>query len=219
MITAIFSDFDGTISKRDVGYNIFHHFSGGRNDAILPDWKSGKMTTRECLNMEAEMVHATKEEILKFIDDFDIDNHFKTFVDKCREADHPLMLLSDGLSFYIEHILGKNGLSHLKFIANVGTLENNSITVSYPYDNKSCKRCGICKGERLRDFKESCKEECRTVFIGDGYSDACAAAEADILFAKKDLKRYCTDKNISFFSYNDFGDVIKELTNLGIFAG
>ena len=76
MRTAVFCDFDGTITRRDVGYNIFHHFSGGKNDALLPDWKARRMTTRECLLREAAMVKASAEEIYRFIDQFEIDPGF-----------------------------------------------------------------------------------------------------------------------------------------------
>ena len=64
MKLALFTDFDGTISKRDVGYSLFHHFSDGKNDLFLPDWKEGRMTTRECLLKEAELVTATKAELV-----------------------------------------------------------------------------------------------------------------------------------------------------------
>jgi 2-hydroxy-3-keto-5-methylthiopentenyl-1-phosphate phosphatase len=58
-------------------------------------------------------------------------------------------------------------------------------------------------------------EPVRTVFIGDGYSDTCAAHEADLLFAKKDLALYCLEKHIPFTEYDTFDDVAAQL----IFAG
>ncbi len=216
MITAIFSDFDGTISRRDVGYSIFHHFSDGKNDELLPDWKSGKMSTRDCLLKEAELVSSPASEIEKYIDQFEIDRYFEPFVNQCAAHDFPLTIISDGLDFYIRYILEKNGLDHLDFIANRGILENNTIKIEFPYENKSCGRCGICKGEQIRNFRADQDGESRIIFIGDGYSDVCAAAEADILFAKKDLKEYCTNKNLTFIDYDNFQDVTDRLVELGI---
>jgi 2-hydroxy-3-keto-5-methylthiopentenyl-1-phosphate phosphatase len=79
MKTVVFCDFDGTISRRDVGYSLFHHFSKGQNELLLPDWKSGKMSSRECLTREAAMVHASSDEIFAFLEQFEIDPGFVQF--------------------------------------------------------------------------------------------------------------------------------------------
>lgn len=218
MKTAVFCDFDGTVTRRDVGYSIFHHFSGGRNDDLLPDWKSGKMTTRECLTQEAAMVKASADEIYRFIDRFELDAGFLDFVELCRRNDAPLMIASDGLDFYIRHILGKHGLEGLMLPTNVGRPENGGLTVEFPVGNRSCPRCGVCKGERIATFREASSGEYRIVFVGDGYSDACAAKEADILFAKKDLARYCQAGKIPYLEFDSFHDVSRELVQMELLA-
>lgn len=215
---AVFSDFDGTISKRDIGYSIFHHFSGGKNDALLPDWKSGKMTSREVLLAEAEMVTATPEEIFEYIDRFEIDDYFTGFKAVCREYRFPLTVLSDGLDIYIKRLFDKYNLSDLKFYANHAELVNNSIEIQFNHTNQQCQSCGICKGEVIRDFRISQDDELQIIFIGDGYSDVCATKEADILFAKKDLKKYCDANKISYNSYNNFNDILIILKQLDIIS-
>ncbi len=218
MKTAIFSDFDGTITRRDVGYSIFHHFSGGRNDDLLPDWKAGRMTTRTCLTLEAAMVKATAEEIYRYIDQFEIDKGFVDFVALCESNQAPLFVASDGLDFYIKYILGKYNLGHLDIKTNVGRPENGTLTVEFPYDNIACPRCGVCKGERIQQYREETNGEYRIVFIGDGYSDACATGEADLIFAKKDLEQYCLENNIAYVSYDTFYDVSRHLIEQGYLA-
>lgn len=215
---AVFCDFDGTVTRRDVGYSIFHHFSGGRNLELLPDWKAGRMTTRECLTREAAMVKASAEEIYSFIDRFELDHGFIEFVELCRRSDVPLMIASDGLDFYIRHILGKNGLEELMLPTNVGRPENGGLTVEFPIGNKSCPRCGVCKGERIAAFREASGGESRIVFVGDGYSDACATGAADILFAKKDLERYCQTNKIPYLGFDNFHDVSRQLVEMDYLA-
>jgi 2,3-diketo-5-methylthio-1-phosphopentane phosphatase len=215
MNLAVFCDFDGTISLRDVGYSVFHHFSNGKNEELLPDWFSGKMTTRDCLIAEAEMVNASSEELYDFVDKIDIDPTFPGFVDLCDSNQVPLSILSDGLDFYIKHLLGKNKLSHLKFVTNKAILEDNKIRIEFPHDNVECKSCGICKGEVIQNFRKNQNGEYKIIFIGDGYSDACAAKEADILFAKKDLVDYCNKNNIDYLSYDNFCDVQSHLIEQG----
>jgi len=58
-------------------------------------------------------------------------------------------------------------------------------------------------------------DRCEVAFVGDGYSDACAAGEADILFAKKDLLQYCQSKNIAYNEFSNFRDVAGCLAKLG----
>lgn len=217
MKTVVFTDFDGTISKRDIGYSMFHHFSGGKNDELLPDWKSGVITSREVLTREAEMVDATEQEIRDFIDTIDIDQYFPEFVDICRQNDIPIQVVSDGLDFYIKHLLQKNKLGDLKVYSNKAVFDGRKLRIEFPIENKNCLRCGICKGELIENYRAASKEDVRVIFIGDGYSDTCAALKTDILFAKKDLQKYCVEEKIYYNSYNTFDDVINKLRELQIF--
>jgi 2,3-diketo-5-methylthio-1-phosphopentane phosphatase len=165
--------------------------------------------------MEAEMVNAPAEEILAFLDRFDLDPTFEPFARRCGAAGIPLMIVSEGLDLYIKRVLGRSGLEDLPLICNIGVFEDNGLRIEFPHENRECERCGSCKGERIADYREACEGTCRVVFVGDGYSDACAAREADILFAKDDLERYCLDENISYNKFADFEDVAVKLIELG----
>jgi len=215
MNTAVFCDFDGTIARRDIGYNLFHHFSGGRNDELLPDWKSGRMSSREILLREAAMVKAAPEEVYAFLDQFELNPGFPQFVQKCRESELDLQVLSDGMGFYIEYLLEKNNLTDLTVVSNQGILENGGITIQFPHDNPTCDRCGNCKGDRIREYRQAHEKGLQAIFIGDGYSDACATTAADLIFAKKDLEEYCRTNDIDYVKYDDFFDVSRHLVERG----
>ncbi len=215
MKTLVFCDFDGTISRRDVGYNLYHHFSGGRNDLLLPDWKAGRMSSRECLTREAEMVTASRDEIMAFLEQFTIDPGFAEFDSLCRKNGVEPVILSDGLDFYIRHILGKYNLGHMQVISNIGHLNGNGLMIEFPRTNRECRRCGSCKGEIIEEYRDRCAEPVRTVFVGDGYSDVCATRAADLLFAKKDLERYCLDHSIAYTKFDTFFDISRAMIDLG----
>lgn len=216
--TAVFCDFDGTITRRDVGYSIFHHFSNGRNDVLLPDWKSGKLSSRDCLLQEAAMAPVTEEELFPFLDQFEINPGFHEFVEQCREHGIDLFIVSDGLDLYINYLLQRFNLTTLTVIANHAYIENGHITIEFPHHNKFCSRCGSCKGERIQEYRDKYDTKTRIIFVGDGYSDACATTEADILFAKKDLEAYCRMHNITYRPYDDFFDIIRELEREAVFS-
>jgi 2-hydroxy-3-keto-5-methylthiopentenyl-1-phosphate phosphatase len=215
MKTVVFCDFDGTISRRDVGYSLFHHFSGGENEKLLPDWKAGRMSSRECLSREAAMVHAPAEEILSFLDQFEIDPGFPEFELLCRRRGVPIIILSDGLDLYIKRILSRYHLDHLPVTCNIAKLNSHGLEIEFPRTNRACTRCGSCKGEIIEEYVSQDSGEIRTVFIGDGYSDTCATRAADFLFAKKDLERYCLDHGIAYNRFDTFFDVARLLVENG----
>jgi len=212
---AVFCDFDGTVARRDVGYNLFHHFSGGRNDALLPDWKAGRMSTRDCLVKEAEMVHGSPDEILTFLDRFDLDSTFQPFVTRCRAQGVPVVIVSEGLDIYIRRVLDRYNLVDLPVISNLGFLEHGGLRIEFPHVNRHCPRCGSCKGERIEEYRQAYHPPCRVAFVGDGYSDACAARAADLLFAKDELQLYCEAEKIPYNAFVDFSDVAEVLIREG----
>ena len=204
---AVFSDFDGTIARADVGYLLYKHFSGGRSLSLIPEWKSGRLSNREILVREAEMVNASQQEILAFIDQFEVDPSFPGFARRLDHCHIPLVVVSEGMDIYIKRLLSRCGLSHVKVLCNIGILEHNRIRIEFPFQNRTCTSCGSCKGERIREFREIAEPGTKIVFLGDGYSDKCAAKEADILFAKKDLEHYCQAGNIPYNKFDTFHDV------------
>ncbi|MGD8923230.1 MAG: HAD-IB family phosphatase [Candidatus Zixiibacteriota bacterium] len=215
--TLIFCDFDGTVARRDVGYNLFHRFSGGRNDELLPDWKAGRMTSREILEREAAMCHAPEDEVYAFLDEFVINPGFVEFEQTCRDEGIPVVILSDGLDIYVNRILKRYELSHIPVHCNRGQLIENRITVEFPYPLGSCGRCGNCKGDRIAEYRaDRPEDELFVIFVGDGMSDTCAIEQADLLLAKKDLARYCVEHGIDFISYDTFFDVARVLHEQGI---
>jgi len=185
----IFCDFDGTIANDDVGYQLFHKFSGGQIEQLIPDWKSGRLSNREVLEKEAAMVTGSKEDILDFVDKMELDPTFAPFVELCEKNNFKPVVLSEGLDFYINSILKNYSLEHLEVMSNIGIIENNSMRIEFPYKNIKCTRCGCCKGERIDEYRAKAGSDAVVVFVGDGYSDKCAAARVDILFAKKKRSR------------------------------
>ena len=210
----VFCDFDGTVSTRDIGYYFFLHFSGGETEKLIPDWKSGRLSSRECLIREAEMSAVNPEDIEPFLLQFEITPGFVEFVTLCEQNGVPLHIISDGLDIYITWLLARYQLEHVPVMSNRAVLDSGRISLQFPYDNGACTRCGNCKGERIRDYRRG-HPGSTVVFVGDGMSDLCAIEEADILFAKKDLEKYCQAHNIDYVPYHHFPDVAQWLLARG----
>ncbi|MEE9442976.1 MAG: MtnX-like HAD-IB family phosphatase [candidate division Zixibacteria bacterium] len=205
----VFSDFDGTISTRDVGNRLFHHFSEGKSEEAVRHWKLNEIDSRECLLQEAAaMRKITETELFEFIDSFEIDPTFIDFVEYMRHKEMPLYLLSDGLDIYIYRLLQKYKLDGLEVFANSARLINGRLKFTFPYYDKSCGGCANCKGYHIRNLRQ---QYSRAVYIGDGRSDVCALDEADIIFAKDYLAEYCREHKIEFLPFNNFSVITEVL--------
>jgi 2-hydroxy-3-keto-5-methylthiopentenyl-1-phosphate phosphatase len=49
------------------------------------------------------------------------------------------------------------------------------------------------------------------VYVGDGYSDRCAAEASDLVFATRGLAHYLDERGISYERFDDFHDVVRGL--------
>jgi 2-hydroxy-3-keto-5-methylthiopentenyl-1-phosphate phosphatase len=204
----VFSDFDGTISAKDVGASLFNHFSSKRNRGTVQLWLEQKISSRECLWRECLYMDTPKQELLAALARIDIQKGFSEFVSFLKARSIPLHILSDGLDFYIEAFLARNGFDHLDIHANRAHFVNGSLYPSFPYFVCGCGFCGCCKGERIKSLSHDGE---LTIFIGDGFSDRCALGVADIVFARGDLEALCRETAVACLPFADFFDVISHI--------
>jgi 2-hydroxy-3-keto-5-methylthiopentenyl-1-phosphate phosphatase len=207
----VLCDFDGTVSRKDVGNRMFARFASSGWKDTVHDWIAGRISSRDCLRAECALARATRDEVARFVLSQRIDPHFKRFLHFCRCHDIPVIILSDGLDFYIDLILKKYGLEGLPRFANHLVFRGSNLVPSFPYFHQGCGSCGNCKGFHVRRYGQ---DGITTIYVGDGFSDRCAVKDADLVFAKRDLRRYCRQWGIAHTSYQDFGDVLRRIRAL-----
>ncbi len=210
MKTLALCDFDGTISIRDLGYDLFNRFSSGDWEAIDQDFREGKIGSKEAYSRIAKILKGDKKEILGFIQKHsDIDPYFTSFYQYCRDRNIDVKIISDGLDFYIRTILEIHHLSKIPFYANCGHfLKGKRMDVSFLHSNEECGLCGTCKKRAVQIHRNAYDS---ILFIGNGISDRCAAREADFVFAKDVLYTYCIDQDITCHSFENFRDILGDL--------
>ncbi len=201
----VLADFDGTVTREDVGAHLFNSFSKGKSKKIVSEWLKGRISSKECLERECELIEITEAELKNFALSQKIDEHFSDFVDLCKWEKMDLAILSDGLDYYIKLILRKYHLDDIPFYSNAVRFEGKKLIPEFPYYDKGCGNCGNCKKYHLENLR---RPNQKVVYIGDGLSDKCAIKEADFVFAKNDLKAFCEKEKIDYFEFRDFRDVI-----------
>ena len=214
----VFVDFDGTITRRDVGDAVFEEFGGKKCIEILEDFRNGTISAVECYERESAACGRVDQVLLdEFLDGQAIDSTFVDFVQFCRVQGFGCCILSDGLDYYINRILRCYGLGTVEFFANTLTLKpvdgpsTVELQLSYPYADEVCDRCACCKRNHM--LTRSGDDEI-IVYVGEGYSDRCPIRFADIVFAKDDLLKYCQLEKISCHEYQCFSDVRDRLLRM-----
>jgi 2-hydroxy-3-keto-5-methylthiopentenyl-1-phosphate phosphatase len=196
----VFVDFDGTISVGDTTDLILERFADPSWQAVEADWVAGRIGSRECLARQIDLIRATPQVLDAFARNSAIDPHFTAFAALCAAHGLPLTVVSDGLDRVATTMLARAGVA-LPIVANhLEWLGADRWRLGFPHAREDCSAAaGHCKCATLAAEPASLH-----VLIGDGRSDFCAAASADLVIAKGALAIYCGNNRIPFEPFTDF---------------
>jgi 2-hydroxy-3-keto-5-methylthiopentenyl-1-phosphate phosphatase len=210
----VFSDFDGTITTIDVTDEILSELAHPSWEQVETEWVRGMIGSRECLSRQMALVDASEEQLNSLIKSIPVDPGFADFYQYLRKRRVPFYVLSDGFDYVIRRVLERCGVngplrngSHL-FSSSLA-VEGKRLVTSFLHGPEPCQHgCATCKAaiiERLRQNHHP------VVFIGDGLSDRFAVEVSDVIFAKRQLLAYCSDKDIVCRAFETFADVQKQM--------
>ncbi len=210
-----FIDFDGTISMADVVDVILERFASPDWRKIEEDWQKGNIGSRECLEKQINLLRITDAELRCVIENVEIDPHFVSFLQKAAQVSVPVTIVSDGFDLVIRGVMERYLKNSKELLKNTSIFSNkilwakDRLTIQFPEGPVCEHACANCKA---RVIDESRRDGERVVFIGDGLSDRFAAHEADLVFAKGKLLRYCSENGINHKKFESFSDIKKWLT-------
>lgn len=204
-INAIYCDFDGTITKKDVVNSFFEMYAPPKWLEYEEMWTRGEITSREnAIKQVALLPEITSKQLDNFIDSVELNDYFLEFINFVKSKNINFTILSDGFDLFIQKTLEKYNLKDIPFFANHIIYQNNKFKIEFPYYDNNCDiGAGMCKCEKIKE-KHFC-------YIGDGTSDKCIAQKADFLFATKNLKKYCENNSIKYHPFTSFSDIVKIL--------
>jgi 2-hydroxy-3-keto-5-methylthiopentenyl-1-phosphate phosphatase len=196
----VFVDFDGTISVGDTTDLILENFADPSWRTIEADWVAGRIGSRECLARQIDLVRASPETLDAFARAAAIDPHFAAFAALCETHRLPVAVVSDGLDRIARAMLARAGLA-LPIIANhLEWVGGERWRLGFPHAREDCRAtAGHCKCATIAAEPAGLR-----VLIGDGRSDFCAAASADLVIAKGALAVYCGKNGIACEPFTDF---------------
>ena len=214
----VMSDFDGTVTLVDTGLAVFEALDLREAWYWEERWRDGEIDSMTCLAEQWGLIHLPHEELLELLDSLELDEDFPEFVRRARAVGAQVVVVSDGLDFYLDRMLKRLGFAicpgdprpgeqHcLARFANHAELTDAGIKITFPHREAECDQCGNCKTAHLARLRESYE---RIIYLGDGYSDRCVAEHADLIFAKDSLARLLGRDDVAFLPFERFADLIE----------
>ena len=202
-------DFDGTITEQDVLDEIARTFG---DDEVYREVDEALdrngITLHEVLRREFEPVRAPLAEVVEWVHaNSSIRPGFRELVELARERGWRLVVVSSGFRQLIEPMLERAGIEGLELVSNEVDPDPEGWRITF-FDESRCEVCGeACKRTTVRSVVDGGE----VVYVGDGYSDRCAAEDADLVFARRGLAAYLAERGVSFEPFDDFFQIAKKL--------
>ncbi len=208
----ILCDFDGTISVEDVIDSLLDRFGQPGWETLEHDWRAGRIGSRDCMAGQVDLLQMTRAELDEHLSGMWIDHAFPAFVALARDSGVPIHIVSDGLDYPIHEILRRYGLDDLPLAANRlrRATPPRQWRLESPFQAAGC-RSGTCKCACVASASAS---GAKTLLIGDGASDFCAADRVDFVFAKHRLIEHCRAVGINYMPITGFEEALALLPRL-----
>jgi len=210
----IICDFDGTVSHRDTTDFVLERLADPGWRTLEDDWVAARISAAECMRGQIALIGGGQDALDALLDTVELDPGFTAFVDWCDAHGLPVSIASDGVDYFIGRILRRHGLEGLEVVANQLAGEPGDWRLEQPWARRGCAAgSGVCKCEVAGPPPGACAPQ-TLVYVGDGRSDFCVSARADILFAKGALADYAAARGQPFHPFDTFHDVTAALALL-----
>jgi 2-hydroxy-3-keto-5-methylthiopentenyl-1-phosphate phosphatase len=192
-------DWDGTVTVRDSLWMLLDRF-GDRDVFAAAERALGRtLSYRELMETEMATIRAPLDEAVAFlVSEVEVRAGFAELAARFRP-----LILSSGFVETIEPILAREDVD-VDLVANRLDPRPDGWRVLWA-DDAPCPECGdLCKRRALPDERP-------LVYVGDGYSDRCAALAADRVFARRSLAEYFEAQSLAYEPFETFDDVLAAL--------
>lgn len=194
-------DWDGTVTVEDTLHLLLLEFGDrGLYERVERELHDGRMSYRELMETEMRTIRVPLETARDFLlERARIRRGLRELADQ-----HDVLVLSSGFGELIEPLLRREGV-RAEIAANRLDPRPDGWRILWR-DEAQCAHCGdLCKRGGLP------RDDGPVVYVGDGYSDRCAALAADRVFARDGLARYLGREGIAFEPFDDLDDVARAL--------
>jgi len=134
MKTVVQCDFDGTITEEDVSFLLLDAFADGSWRQLLEEYREGRISVGAFNARAFAMVKADRQTLLEFMfmsGKVEVRPGFRELLSYCFQRDIRFVIVSNGLNFYIEAILGDMGIDNIEVFAAQSRFNPAGMEVKY----------------------------------------------------------------------------------------
>jgi 2-hydroxy-3-keto-5-methylthiopentenyl-1-phosphate phosphatase len=193
-------DWDGTVTERDILEQVVLEFGDPNVYAETEAELGRRLTHDDVLAIEVGTVRAPLHRVVDFVVR---EARLRPGFRELAKRQRPLVV-SAGFHELIEPVLARESIE-VELHANRVDARPDGWRVRFR-ETARCECCGeACKRLALPPGE--------VVFVGDGYSDRCAALAANRIFATDSLARYLDSVEAAYEPFEDFHDVAAALAH------
>jgi 2-hydroxy-3-keto-5-methylthiopentenyl-1-phosphate phosphatase len=197
-------DFDGTVTEDDISFILLDAFTKGDWRTINKQHSEGKITVGQFNERAFGLVRASKKAMLDYLKDkVKVRPGFQKLVELCQQKGIRLVIVSNGLEFYIKRILEDMGLYNLEYHAAETRFHANKLKVRYIGPDGSV----VDSGYKEKYVNKYLNEGYNVVYIGNGSSDLSPARGAHQIFATESLLEHCQRSGLTCIPFTSFLEI------------
>ena len=203
---AVLTDFDDTAAAQNVAELLLNRFGHPDWKEVRQSFRDGYMDLKEYQEITFRNIQADRATMQSYVKEHaNLRPYFKELWGFCQANEIPMAVVSQGLDFYIEALLEKEGVARVPVYAVETDFHGGTITYHYNHAYPGKESLGNSKGYIVESFQ---KRGCHVFFAGDGRSDQEAARVADVIFAHNTLAKFCDDEGIAYQHFEDFAGML-----------
>jgi 2-hydroxy-3-keto-5-methylthiopentenyl-1-phosphate phosphatase len=204
-------DFDGTITEEDVSFALLDAFAQGDWRKLWQQYRENKISVGDFNAKAFATVKAGREELLEVVrSEAKLRDGFRELVTYCQRRGFRLVIVSNGLDFYVASILGDAGLGDIEVHAARTHFRRSGLMVQYIAPDGTPLNSDF----KVAYTREFLKQGYRVVYVGNGPSDIFPASLAHYIFARDGLLDCCKERNLPCQPFDDLNDVVRGLDSL-----
>jgi 2-hydroxy-3-keto-5-methylthiopentenyl-1-phosphate phosphatase len=208
--TIVQCDFDGTVTEEDVSFALLDAYAGDWRKRLI-DYQKGRISVGRFNTEVFARVRADRQTLIRIAkENARLRSGFPEMVACCRRKGFRLVIVSNGLDFYIEEILKDLGLTGMEVFAARTRFLPRGLQVQYVGPD----------GQMLdSSFKEAyvdlfLGQGYRIIYAGNGDSDFQPARKCHYVLATGNLLTRCRQAKLDCIPFSDFNEVVSVLERL-----
>ena len=210
----VLTDFDDTAAAQNVAEMLLNQFGDPDWKDVRQSFRDGQLSLKVYQEITFRNINADRATMQSYVKEHaNLRPFFKDLWGFCQSNGIQMAVVSQGLDFYIQAVLEREGVGRVPVYAVDTKFEGGEISYHYNHTDPGKEGEGNSKGFVVQSFQ---KQGAYVFFAGDGHSDLEAARVADVTFAHRNLATFCDDENIAYQPFKDFRGILVAVRNYSL---